>query len=341
MSALLTEKIGYIGYKEESLGFYPLEAKLTKRILLTGSDGQLGSELLEVLQYFGEVIPTVRGKEEQASFPSRKILDLGDKQAIAELVKSVKPDLIVNPAAYTAVDRAEDAPDLAMKINGEAPAVLAEEGAKIGAELIHFSTDYVYGDGFNEPILESATPNPLNVYGRTKLAGDDAVASMGSGLIVRTSWVYGMIGKNFVKTMLALAKDKTSLKVVDDQYGAPTYARNLAEVVGHLVFNYRGRFKELNQDKIRVIHATNQGGCTWYEFARNIFEFARSFGYKLKISELQPISTINYSLPARRPSYSCLDNSLLAELCQVQLPDWKVGLEMFFRRVQAGLEIGH
>ena len=312
---------------------------MARKILLTGSDGQLGSELLDVLQFFGEVIPTVKGKEELAKFPGRTVLDLEDPGAVKNLVHEIRPNVIVNPAAYTAVDQAEKYADLAMRINGEAPAILAEEGRKVGAEIIHFSTDYVYGSGFESPIGEDAEPAPLNVYGKTKLAGDNAVAACGQGLVIRTSWVYGLIGKNFVKTMLSLAKEKTSLKLVDDQFGAPTYARNLAEIVGYILFNFRGQFSQLNQENINVIHASNQGGCTWYEFARNIFEFARKYGYDLKIKDLQPISTLNYSLPAPRPAYSCLDNSRLKKLCDVQMPDWKVGLEMFFRRAAAGYAV--
>jgi dTDP-4-dehydrorhamnose reductase len=285
------------------------------RILVTGGAGQLGWELRRTLAIFGEVVA-----------PQRDLLDLASADSIVAAVRGVRPNLIVNAAAYTAVDKAESEPGLAMKINGEAPRILAEEAALRNAALIHYSTDYVFDGRKAEPYREDDEAVPINVYGRTKLAGEQGVmAAKAAHLIFRTSWVYGSRGRNFLLTMLRLAKERKELKVVDDQVGAPTSARLIAEATaGAIAKNFAdGR---LDLDRFRqtggLYHLTAAGRTTWYGFAQAIL------AGKEGMAKVSPIPTSGYPTPARRPQNSVLDNGKLEKQFGFRLPDWKVGLQL-------------
>jgi dTDP-4-dehydrorhamnose reductase len=285
------------------------------RILVTGGAGQLGWELRRTLAIFGEVVA-----------PSRDILDLASVDSIVAAVRGVRPSLIVNAAAYTAVDKAESESELAMKINGDAPRILAEEAALRNAALIHYSTDYVFDGRKAEPYREDDEAAPINVYGRTKLAGEQGVmAAKAAHLIFRTSWVYGSRGRNFLLTMLRLAKERKELKVVDDQVGAPTSARLIAEATaGAIAKNFADGGLDL--DRFRqmggLYHLTAAGRTTWYGFAQAILTG------KEGMAKVSPIPTSGYPTPARRPQNSVLDNSKLEKQFGFSLPDWKVGLQL-------------
>jgi len=285
------------------------------RILITGGAGQLGWELRRTLAIFGEVVA-----------PPRDILDIASADSIIAAVRGVRPGLIVNAAAYTAVDKAESEPGLAMKINGDAPRVLAEEAALRNAPLIHYSTDYVFDGSKAEPYREDDEAAPINVYGRTKLAGEQAViAAKAAHLIFRTSWVYGSRGRNFLLTMLRLARERKELKVVDDQVGAPTSARLIAEATAVAIAR---SFAEgvLDPDRFQqmggLYHLTAAGRTTWYGFAQAILL------NKEGVAKLSPIPTSGYPTPARRPQNSVLDNGKLEKQFGFRLPDWKVGLKL-------------
>jgi dTDP-4-dehydrorhamnose reductase len=285
------------------------------RILITGGAGQLGWELRRTLAIFGEVVA-----------PPRDILDLASVDSIVAAVRGVRPNLIVNAAAYTAVDKAESESELAMKINGEAPRILAEEAALRNAALIHYSTDYVFDGRKAEPYREEDEAAPINVYGRTKLAGEQGVmAAKAAHLIFRTSWVYGSRGRNFLLTILRLAKERKELKVVDDQVGAPTSARLIAEATaGTIAKNYSGGRFDIDgfRETGGLCHLTAAGRTTWYGFAQAILVGREG------VAKVLPIPTSAYPTPARRPQNSVLDSSKLEKQFGFSLPDWKVGLQL-------------
>jgi dTDP-4-dehydrorhamnose reductase len=295
------------------------------RILLTGGAGQLGWELRRTLAIFGEV-----------AAPPHEVLDLASADSIVAAVRGIRPDLIVNAGAYTAVDKAESESALAMKINGEAPRVLAEEAAARKAALIHYSTDYVFDGRKKEPYLEDDVPAPLNVYGRTKLAGEQAVvAAQPAHLVFRTSWVYAPRGRNFLLTMLRLAGERKELKIVDDQVGSPTSARLIAEATAVAVAkSFAGG--ALDTDRFRqmggLYHLTAAGHTTWYGFAQAILL------NKAGMAKLSPIPTSGYPTPARRPQNSVLDNGRLERQFGFALPNWKVGLQLCMEEVACGGE---
>jgi len=303
-------------------------------ILLTGKTGQLGSEFNRSLPRLGEVIA-----------PDRNDLDLRDPEKIRRVMRDARPQLIVNAAAYTAVDAAETDETAALAVNAEAPQVLAVEAKKLGALLIHFSTDYVFDGSKNTPYVESDSPNPLNAYGRTKLAGEEAIRNSGvDHLIFRTSWFYATHGRNFLLTILRLATEREELKIVDDQTGAPTCARDLAETTVKVLARAIGR----TQDPIAfsnfngIYHATAAAHTTWYEFAKAILEeaaraprnlswlTAATNGRPIIARRVLPISTRSFGLPARRPVYSVLSNARLLQSFGVTLPDWRIQLEKCF-----------
>lgn len=285
------------------------------RILITGGAGQLGWELRRALAIFGEVVA-----------PPRDILDLASAGSIVAAVRGIRPGLIVNAAAYTAVDKAESEAGLAMKINGEAPRILAEEAHLRNAALIHYSTDYVFDGRKAEPYREEDDTAPINVYGQTKLAGEQGVmAAKAAHLVFRTSWVYGSRGNNFLLTMLRLAKERKELKVVDDQAGAPTSARLIAEATAVAVArSFAGGV--LDPDRFRqmggLYHMTAAGRTTWYGFAQAILQ------NKEGVAKLSPIPTSGYPTPAQRPQNSMLDNGKLEKQFGFSLPDWKTGLKL-------------
>jgi dTDP-4-dehydrorhamnose reductase len=282
------------------------------RILLTGSSGQVGRELLRALAPLGEI-----------SAPARDQLDLASPDAIVRAVREAAPDLVVNAAAYTAVDRAEAEADLAMQVNGRAPGILAEEAARRGAPLIHYSTDYVFDGTKPGPYTEDDVPAPLNAYGRSKLAGDRAVMQANPAhLIFRTSWVYAPHGKNFLLTMLKLSKERNELRVVDDQRGAPTTAALIADCTAGVLQRVAadGRLARL-REFAGLYNLTASGATSWHGFASAIL---KSTGSPIPVL---PIPTEAYPTPAMRPRNSVLDTSKLARTFGVVPADWKAGLE--------------
>jgi len=280
------------------------------RILLTGVNGQVGWELQRTLAPLGEVIAA-----------DRSVLDLSDTASIRRGVAAIAPDLIVNPAAYTAVDKAESEPELAHAINALAPAELAA----CGVPLVHFSTDYVFDGRKAGAYTEDDTPNPLGVYGATKLAGDLAVQRAGTPyLILRTSWVYGLRGRNFLLTMQRLARERESLAVVDDQFGAPTWSRLIAEATALVVARWLER-----PDRNAVsgtYHLTCGGRTTWHGFTAAIL--AHLAQTETKLAKLNAIPTTAYPTPAARPTNSQLDCDKLAATFGVRLPDWENALAL-------------
>jgi dTDP-4-dehydrorhamnose reductase len=303
-------------------------------ILLTGKTGQVGSHLYPLLRNLGEVVA-----------PGRNQLDLSNADAIRREVRELRPNLIVNAAAYTAVDAAETDESSAYTINGDAPAVFAEEAKKIGAAMVHYSTDYVFDGLKKTPYTESDATNPINAYGRTKLAGEQAVRnSGGSHLIFRTSWVYATQGRNFLLTILRLAREREELKIVRDQVGAPTCARDIAEATMKVLTcilqrsNYVSSISELGG----TYHMTAAGQASWYDFAEAILEEERKVscdlswldaatgGRDLIAKRVVPISTEEFRSPTARPGYSVLSNSRLAQRFGVALPVWRHQLERCF-----------
>jgi dTDP-4-dehydrorhamnose reductase len=271
------------------------------RILLTGANGQVGWELKTSLAPLGEVIAL-----------DRQGLDLADPDRIVAVVRDLKPALIVNAAAYTAVDRAESEPSLAQAINGRAPGILAEEAKRLGARLVHYSTDYVFDGSKDSPYSEADVTAPLNVYGETKLAGEDAIRAVGAEhLILRTSWVYGRRGQNFLLTMQRLAKEREELRVVADQIGAPTWSRTIAATTAQTL---------AHPDRpCGLFHLTAGDSTSWHGFAAAILAQG---GYR---GRLLPIPSSEYPLPAKRPANSRLDCSRLRAL-GIALPTWQQAL---------------
>jgi dTDP-4-dehydrorhamnose reductase len=283
------------------------------KILLTGKNGQVGWELERTLAPLGEVVAV-----------NRQALDLADPDAIRALIRQVKPDLIVNPAAYTAVDRAESEPELAMAVNGVAPGIMAEEAKKLGAAMVHYSTDYVFDGGNVTPYAETDVTSPNNVYGRTKLAGEQAIQAAGiPHLILRTSWVYGSRGRNFLLTILRLAQERDELKIVDDQIGAPTSSRMIAEATAQILAQTGGNPGGASG----IYQLTAAGQTSWYGFAAAILERrAKSTG--VPGARLIPIPTSDYPLPAPRPLYSVMANDKLRHAFGMAIPAWQTGLNL-------------
>jgi len=293
------------------------------KILLTGKNGQLGWELARALAPLGEL----------AAY-DRAILDLAKPDQIAAAVSSVKPDIIVNAAAYTAVDRAESEPDAAFAVNAAAPGLLAEGAKRAGALLIHYSTDYVF-DGTKEmPYVEEDLPNPLNVYGRSKLAGEQAIRDVGGEyLILRTSWIYAARGRNFLLTIRRLLKEKDELRVVSDQIGAPTSAGALANATAQLL----RRRNSMALDNARSIyHITAAGHTSWHEFAVEIARLERA----PREIRLVPIASSEYPLPARRPKSSRLSNEKLFRHFGLKLPSWQACLKACHAELREGKRLG-
>ncbi|BAZ11074.1 dTDP-4-dehydrorhamnose reductase [Calothrix sp. NIES-4071] len=290
------------------------------KILLTGTTGQVGWELQRTLMTLGEVISIGRN----ASHPMQ--MDLAQPDSIRRIIREIKPDLIVNPAAYTAVDKAESEEELAMAINGIAPGIIAEEALKLGAAIIHYSTDYVFDGESNIPYTESNEPNPQNIYGKTKLAGEQAIQAVGAPhLILRTSWVYGLRGKNFLLTMLKLAREREEIRVVDDQIGAPTWSWMIAQITAQILSQALGNMSDFLADKGGLYHLTASGYTSWYGFAKAIFEHDDS---ERTLQRLLPIMSEQYPTPAKRPSYSCLNTEKLYNTFGLFMSEWERCLEL-------------
>ncbi|WP_076590921.1 dTDP-4-dehydrorhamnose reductase [Herminiimonas arsenitoxidans] len=292
------------------------------KILLTGGTGQVGYELERTLQGLGEIVTLDRSQ-----------MDLSNLDQVRDVIRTIKPQLIVNPAAYTAVDLAERETDLAMRINAEAPEVMAIEAKKLGAAMIHYSTDYVFDGDKVESYTEEDTPNPQSVYGRSKLAGELAIQASGiPHLILRTSWVYGARGKNFLLTVRRLAQERDELRIVADQLGAPTWCRTIAEATAHALIQmqrYSGTQKDadLDQDvwlsRGGLYHLTAQGSTSWHGFTQAIVAHASM----LKKPLVTPITTQDYPLPAKRPHNSLLScERFMQTFCG--LPTWDDALKL-------------
>ena len=293
------------------------------RILLTGTSGQVGWELQRSLMTFGEVICAGR----EVASPSLRI-DLSAPDTIRAVIREVKPDLIVNPAAYTAVDKAESEPELAMAVNGIAPGVIAEEAKLLGAGIIHYSTDYVFNGTQATPYTEEDATDPQNIYGKTKLAGEQAIQAIGlPHIILRTSWVYGTRGKNFLLTMLKLGREREELKVVNDQMGAPTWSRMIAESTAQILTEGKQELDDFLSSNSGVYHLTATGQTSWYDFAKTIFELDPNSSQQ-KLKNLLAIPSSEYPTPAKRPAYSSLDTSKISTQFGVALPNWQQSLEL-------------
>jgi dTDP-4-dehydrorhamnose reductase len=297
------------------------------RILLTGVNGQVGWELRRSLMTLGEVIPASRDG-------GNGILkmDLSQPESLRDVIRDIQPQLIVNAAAYTAVDRAESESELAMAVNGIAPGVLAEEAKRCGAALIHYSTDYVFDGTKKAPYVESDRTNPLNVYGQTKLAGEQAIQAVDvPHLIFRTSWVYGLRGKNFLLTMLKLAREREELKVVGDQIGSPTWCWTIAQATAQIVAQGLGNWPEFMENQSGLYHLTSTGETSWYGFAKRIFELTEGLEERVLKSVL-PIGSEFYPSPTKRPDYSLLGVDELERSFGLRLPKWDEALEVALSR---------
>jgi dTDP-4-dehydrorhamnose reductase len=296
--------------------------KETPRILLIGVAGQLGWELRRSLRPLGELTLAARNGADDV-VP----LDLADADQIRAIVRDVRPQLIVNAAAYALVDQAEKEPDVAMAVNGEAPGLLQKEANRLGAAVVHYSTDYVFDGTGSKPWLETDPTGPLGAYGRSKLAGEQAVAAAGgSYVILRTSWVYGIHGVNFVKKILKLAQDRETLKIVDDQIGAPTSARYLADVTTSLLAQARSDFAGLLRERGGLFHCCCGGETSWFDFTQTIVEAARAAGMNLKVAHLLPIPSSEFPTPARRPLNSRLNCDRLRQEFGLVTPSWQAAL---------------
>lgn len=287
------------------------------RVLLLGANGQVGTELQRSLAPLGELIAATRSG--QLNGQSCEQADCDNPPGLAALVERVAPDVVVNAAAYTAVDRAEQERDAAWRVNAEAPAVLASACARLDARLVHYSTDYVFDGRGTRPYREDDPPNPLGVYGASKLAGEDAVRASGtSHMIFRTAWVYAAHSHNFLRTMLRLGSERDALRVVADQVGTPTPASLIADVTANAL-----RHPSAAAD---TWHLTADGQTTWHGFAEAIFAGAVRRGLLPRAPMVEPITTADYPTPAARPAYSVLDTRKLRETFGISLPPWQDGL---------------
>lgn len=294
------------------------------RILLTGTSGQIGGALREQLGAIGHILT-----------PDRSGLDLSHPEVIAAALEALSPDLIINPAAYTAVDLAEDERDLAYRINAEAPEVMARWAAARDVPMVHFSTDYVFNGSGTRPWREDDLTDPLSVYGASKLAGETAIRKVsGSHLIIRTSWVFASRGKNFLTTMAKLARDRPELRIVADQVGAPTSARSIAGALISMLSSVGSKDLDLHLIKRRfaeidgLIHLSNKEETSWYGFADAIVAGLRSRGMPVAVTNIAAIGTKEYPTKATRPLNSRLDMTRLEKIAGIQMPRWQDALDL-------------
>ena len=291
-----------------------------RRILLTGAKGQVGEELQRSLANLGEVTAV-----------DRQILDLAQPASIRQVISEVQPTCIVNAAAYTAVDKAEMEPDLAIAINAVAPTIMAEEAQRLGIGLIHISTDYVFDGKKNTPYTEQDPTNPVSIYGESKLAGEEGIRKNSDRhIILRTAWVYGNYGKsNFVKTMLRLFAEREEVKVVADQVGTPTWAHDIASAIATIV----PQLDDSQQSLTGTYHFTNSGVASWYDLAITILEEAKQQNLPLKVQRLVPITTAEYPTLAKRPAYSVLTWQKISAILGDHPPHWQQALRQMFREL--------
>ncbi|MBK7003025.1 MAG: dTDP-4-dehydrorhamnose reductase [Rhodoferax sp.] len=304
------------------------------KILLLGCDGQVGWELQRSLAPLGELWALGR---RMANNPQGLCADFTQLDALAQTVRTIRPDVIVNAAAHTAVDKAESEPELAHMLNAHAPGVLASEAQRLGALLVHYSTDYVFDGNGERPWRENDATAPLNVYGQTKLAGELAVAQCARYLIFRTSWVYAARGGNFARTMLRLAREREVLQVIDDQIGAPTGAELLADVTAHAI----RQASTTNVDLSGIYHLAANGFTSWFEYANHVITLARQAeqadtAIKIKAQTITPVPTTAFPTPARRPHNSRLDTRKLQTTFGLTLPDWQTGVNRMLKEINYG-----
>lgn len=294
------------------------------KLLLLGKNGQVGWELQRSLALLGEVVALDRHSQDHCG-------DLTDLDALALTMRQVRPDVIVNAAAYTAVDKAESEPDLAHTVNALAPKVLAQEAQRLGAWLVHYSTDYVFDGSGSRPWRETDLPAPLSVYGRTKLEGERLIAAhCQRHLILRTSWVYSARGGNFIRTMLRLAQERERLTVIDDQHGAPTSAELLADVAALAIHRLTGGYAGAGGDELSgIYHVAAAGQTTWHGYASHLLAQARRLqpGIQFKAVEVAPVTTEAFVTAARRPRNSRLDTAKLRGSFGLALPPWEQGVD--------------
>ena len=293
------------------------------KILLLGKSGQVGWELQRALAPLGELIALDRQGENGLCG------DLADLDDLRKTIRSLQPDVIVNAAAYTSVDKAESEPELACLINAQAPQLMAEEMHALNGWLVHYSTDYVFDGSGSAPWSETDQPAPLNQYGQSKLQGEQAIQQSGcQHLIFRTSWVYAARGQNFANTMLRLAAERELLNVIDDQVGAPTGAELLADVTAHVLR------RSVAQPQLGgLYHLAAAGETSWCGYARYVIEQAREMGIKLAVQSIEPIPTTAYPTPAKRPHNSRLDTRKLSRCFALQLPDWQSGVSRMLKEI--------
>lgn len=294
------------------------------KILLLGKDGQVGWELQRSLAPLGELIAS-----------GRKDADLEDLDGLRALIRRIQPTVIVNAAAYTAVDKAESDSNKARRINAEAVGVLAEEASRLTAWLVHYSTDYVFDGSKSSAYIEEDPTNPLSMYGKTKLEGEELIRqSKTKHLIFRTSWVYAARGGNFAKTMLRLAKERDQLKVVADQHGAPTSAELIADVTALVLYRIG---QNQNASVAGTYHLTANGHTTWHQYAQYVLELAQARGIQLKAGceAVEPILTEAYPVPAVRPKNSRLNTSKLTQTFHLHLPDWQYHVQRLIDELTA------
>lgn len=288
-------------------------------ILLIGNQGQLGAELEQIL----------KAKNEELIAVDRTQVDLTNGEQIRQIIQENKPNVIINCAAYTAVDKSENDAEIANLVNAIAPQIMAEEAKKLDSFLIHISTDYVFNGAKNRAYLETDETAPLGVYGTTKLAGETAIKNnCDKFIIIRTAWVYGIFGKgNFVKTMLRLGQDREELKVVADQIGSPTWTYDLAEAIAQII-------PKLAPEIAGIYQYTNSGVCSWYDFAVTIFSEAEKLGFPLKIKKVIPITTEEYPTPAKRPAFSVLSTRKISALLGENPPHWRSSLQKMLTKLK-------
>ena len=289
-----------------------------KRFLITGCNGQVGFELQRSLAPMGEVVAL-----------DRQAMNLADADSIRQAIQTYRPDVIVNAAAYTAVDQAESDRETAHTVNGIAPGIIGEEAKKLGAMVVHYSTDYVFDGAQSEPYRETDSPHPLSIYGQSKLAGELALAQSGvEHLIFRTSWVFGSHGANFLKTILRLARERDVLKIVADQFGAPTSAGLIADVSAQVLRSPR-LAADQSSFPFGTFHLAAAGTTSWHEYACYVVQQAIAAGAQLRATPetIQPLTTAEYPVPAPRPHHSRLNSDLLCRSFNLELPAWQSGVD--------------
>jgi dTDP-4-dehydrorhamnose reductase len=296
------------------------------KILLLGKNGQVGWELQRALAPLGEVVAL------DSRSPAPLSADFAEPEALAATVRAIAPQIIVNAAAYTAVDKAESEPGLARAVNATAPGTLAREAAALGAWLVHYSTDYVFNGSGSSPWLEDSATGPLSVYGATKLEGEEAIRASGCWhLIFRTSWVYAARGGNFAKTMLRLAKERDRLTVIDDQFGAPTGAELLADLTAHAL-----RAASTHPELAGTYHAVASGETSWHGYARHVIEQARAAGQPIRVAPdaIQAVPTSAFPTPAKRPANSRMDTRKIRSRFGLTLPPWQIGVDRMLAEIE-------